>query len=483
MVFAKVHAEPRVAAPPGSAPNSTVANRSRSAWVYVLTPVLLLVAAVWLYRGRVPATARQVPAPLSASIHASPLPAAAALGPLAAPTPGPDQAPLVPSSMPPARMTAADRARVESLIRKVNTRVPIAADDVRAAEELRARFADEPVLSQLLEAVLLGWSEQLRLQRALAAASEALQRAIALRPASLAPRLALLDLQLDREDWPVAAQTARDALVVDPRSASALEGLGRALLRLGRDQEASEALTRAGTPGATALLNKLRNGMVNESGMRHQELAAFTLRYDGEAHETVGREILRALDHHFATLTLLYDHRPSAPVQVILFSREQYYEAAQAPIWSGGVFDNVDGRIRVPIGGLDPKLTPQIESTLLHELTHAFVADITHGTAPRELHEGLAQFNEGKRLDSMLSSNYLTALADGRVGGVYGLYWGALAFAEYLFDMRGQSGINDLLRSMGETRDVNAAFRGVYGHDFNEMRQAAQQRLQQRYGS
>ena len=49
--------------------------------------------------------------------------------------------------------------------------------------------------------------------------------------------------------------------------------------------------------------------------------------------------------------------------------------------------------------------------------------------------------------------------------------------------MRGQSGINDLLRSMGETRDVNAAFRGVYGHDFNEMRQAAQQRLQQRYGS
>jgi len=182
-------------------------------------------------------------------------------------------------------------------------------------------------------------------------------------------------------------------------------------------------------------------------------------------------------------LTLLFDHRPSAPIQVILFSREQYYEAANAPSWSGGVFDNVDGRIRVPIGGLEPKLTPELDGVLLHELTHAFVADITHGTAPRDLHEGLAQFNEGKRLESLVPPKYLTSLADGRVDGVYGLYWGALVFAEYLVDMRGQSGINDLLRSMGETRDANAAFRSVYGHNLAEMRQAAQQRLQQRHGS
>jgi tetratricopeptide (TPR) repeat protein len=380
-------------------------------------------------------------------------------------------------------MTSAERARVELLIRKVNMRMPIAAEDVRAAEDLRARFPEESILSQLLEALLLSWSQQLRQQQAPAAAIEALQRAIALRPTSLTPRLALLDLQLDREDWPAAAQTARDALSLDPRSPIALEGLGRALLRLGRDQEASEVLSRAGTPGAEALLRKLRQGMLNETGMRQQELSAFTLRYDGEAHESVGREILLALDHHFATLTILYDHRPSAPVQVILFSREQYAEAAQAPSWSGGVFDNIDGRIRLPIGGLEPKLTPELDSTLLHELTHAFVADITHGMAPRDLHEGLAQFNEGKRLESIVPPDYLTALADGRVGGVWGLYWGALALVEYLEDMRGQSGINDLLRSMGETRDVDGACRSVYGQDLKELREAARRRLQQRHGS
>jgi len=380
-------------------------------------------------------------------------------------------------------MTGADRARVESLIRKVNQRAAIVAEDVRAGEELSARFPEELILRQLLEALLLGWSEQLHRQHALTAAIEAVQRAIAMQPASLAPRLALLALHLDREDWPAAAQAAREALQIDPGSPTALEGLGRALMRLGRDEEAREALSRAGTPVAEALLSQLRRGMLNESGMRQQELAAFTLRYDGETHEAVGREILRALDHHFATLTMLYDHRPSAPVQVILFSREQYYEAANAPSWSGGVFDNIDGRIRLPIGGLEPKLTPQLDSTLLHELTHAFVADITHGTAPRDLHEGLAQFNEGKRLDTLVPAGYLAPLADGRVGGVYGLYWGALAFAEYLFDMRGQGGVNDLLRSMGEARDVDAACRSVYGHSLNELRQAAQERLQQRYGS
>src|SRR6185503_2734557 len=123
----------------------------------------------------------------------------------------------------------------------------------------------------------------------------------------------------------------------------------------------------------------------------------------GQEHEGVGREILRALERHYATLASTLDHQPAASIPVILFSGQAYYDAAGAPAWSGGAYDTLDGRIRIPIGGLTPSLTPDMDGTLIHELTHAFVADRSRGVAPREIQEGLAQYMEGKRLGSALT--------------------------------------------------------------------------------
>src|SRR6185369_16136765 len=108
-------------------------------------------------------------------------------------------------------------------------------------------------------------------------------------------------------------------------------------------------------------------------------LSHFSVRYDGEAHESVGHEILRALERHYATLASSLDHQPAATISVILFTNQAYYDASGAPAWSGGAYDTLDGHIRVPIGGLTSSLTPDMDGTLLHELTHAFVADRTHG--------------------------------------------------------------------------------------------------------
>ena len=88
--------------------------------------------------------------------------------------------------------------------------------------------------------------------------------------------------------------------------------------------------------------------------MTEQQLSHFHVRYDGDAHEDVGREILRALERHYATLAGALDHQPPAdhPGDPLLASRPTTTPAG-APAWSGGVFDHLDGRIRVPIGGLD----------------------------------------------------------------------------------------------------------------------------------
>ena len=123
-----------------------------------------------------------------------------------------------------------------------------------------------------------------------------------------------------------------------------------------------------------------------------------------------------------------------------------------------------------------------MDGTLIHEVTHAFVADLTHGVCPRDMQEGLAQYMEGKRLRDMLTDGQITALAQGRIQGVGGFYLGALSFVEYLMGQRGQGGINDLLRAMGETGNVDEAFRQVYGRDHRAMKQMWAARLHQRYG-
>ena len=124
-----------------------------------------------------------------------------------------------------------------------------------------------------------------------------------------------------------------------------------------------------------------------------------------------------------------------------------------------------------------------MDRTLIHELTHAFVADRTRGLAPRDIQEGLAQYMEGQRVTTVLTPQQLTLLADGRAGGVGGFYLYSLSFVEYLIASRGMGGMNDLVRAMGETGSVDEAFRQVYGQDHKATAQAWFQRLHQQHGS
>src|SRR5205823_11633712 len=122
-----------------------------------------------------------------------------------------------------------------------------------------------------------------------------------------------------------------------------------------------------------AAKERIEKTMADESGMAERRLAHFNVRYDGEEHEAIGREILRALERHYATLVGAFDFEPTNTIPVILFTREAYYDAAGAPSWAGGNFDGTDGRIRLPIGGLTTSLSPYLDGVLIHELTHAFV--------------------------------------------------------------------------------------------------------------
>jgi hypothetical protein len=339
---------------------------------------------------------------------------------------------------------------------------------------------------ELLEAVLISAATAETDARRFDAAAALAERAVSLAPQSPHARRGLLDVRLGKGDWTAAEQAGRALLALSPEDPAGARGVAHALIRQDRSREAIELLSaflsQHEDEGTRALLNRIRHDQASEQSLDEAKLAHFHVRYDGEAHEEIGREILRLLERHYATLALSFDHQPTQPVPVILLSSQSYYDATGAPAWSGGQYDSFDGRVRIPIGGLSAALSPELDGTLVHELTHSFVADLSRGLAPRELHEGLAQYMEGRRM-SQLDPDRLRALADGRLREVSGFYFGALWLVEDLLAQHGQGGINDLLRAMSSTGSMDEAFRGVYGRDFSGLQRQAQERLRQRHGS
>jgi tetratricopeptide (TPR) repeat protein len=493
VIFAKLHT--RAARPPRSrTPSRSVAARrpaarassrsGRPALLLLLLVLALGLAVFYFGLGRT----GPLDSPRTVVVAAPTPPSATTLPPVnsaSAPPPAP-----VPTSVPTSapqnaiadQVLEADLETARRLVDRLNSRGAVAAADVDAAERLLASYPDQGRLEDLLVNVLLAAARQARERRDVDDAAARLRRAAELQPDKAELPAALANLFLESGRWPEAETAARRALELDPDNADAHQALGFALFRQDRNREARNALEDAWAlrpdPATRALLDRIAKEMLDEQGMKQQTLSHFNLRYDGEEHEQVGRAILRALDRHYATLVRTFDHQPETTIPVILFTRQAYHDTTDAPLWAGGHYSSTDGRIRVPIGGLTERLTPELDGTLIHEITHAFVADISAQTCPRSIHEGLAQYMEGKRS----SAQELEALADGRVGGIRLDYVGGLAFVEYLLGQRGQGGINDLLRAMGETGDEDEAFRRVYGQDHGSTKQRWLGRLRQTHG-
>ena len=490
VILAKA-SSPRPARPPvrpaGRAPSSGPPGASL-ALAGLGIAVVLLGVGLHLRRPTVPATPvtdreedpRLAQPDETAADETIPVP----VGPVEVP-PVPEEVDRAGEALRAARAADPDQEVASRLAERLRARLPVSPDDVRQAEELYARYPAPA--RDLLEAVLIGAAATHRRARRTDAALALLERARVVAPGSPNGLRALLALRAEAGDWPAAEAAARDLLALRPADAEAGRGLAYALVRQDRSREAADFLgafvESSGDPEARALLERIRRDGAPEAALDEARLAHFHVRYDGEAHEDVGREIVRLAERHYATLVRTFDHQPKAPIPVVLLSRESYYDATGAPAWSGGLYDSFDGRVRIPIGGLTASLDSDLEGTLLHELVHAFVTDMSRGLAPREIHEGLAQLTEGKRSETLAGEEGLRALADGRLRGVAGFYLSALAFVEDLVAQRSQGGINDLLRTMAETGNSDEAFRRVYGKSMAGLRRDWAARLRQRHGS
>jgi hypothetical protein len=237
--------------------------------------------------------------------------------------------------------------------------------------------------------------------------------------------------------------------------------------------------------------------------------------------ESVGRDMLALLEPQYSAVALTLDHQMNRPIPVVILQDAEYRAVTGAPVWAGGQFDNEDGTITIPLGLLDrveftdPETQREWEATqrnwrekvLIHETAHAFIEDMSGSMAPREIHEGLAQvlerevtkdrtdlsvaLAEGAKTEAARrhpndteAQQQFTTAALGRLfqeirtagsrhaGTVRSVYLGGELFVEYLVRQRSMGGMRDLLKTMAQERNVDAAFERVYGRSYDGTRRA-----------
>ena len=305
-------------------------------------------------------------------------------------------------------------------------------------------------------------------------------------------------LRLQLGDWKGAEQSARKfESMAGARSAQVALQLAMAVSRLDQVDEALSILNRplfepceGGSTSAEFLvvcpqardlrtqLGKLHTAQAGK-GMLQSE--RFAVRFDGETQMGVARDVLFVLDRAYARLAEIYNHRPATKIPVILHSGEDYYEKTGAPRWSGGQYSSHDGNIQIPIRGLSSNLPRDMEDTLVHELSHAFADDMSGGLIPRDLNEGLAQYMEGQRFESVLGPSELRRLANTRRVDVMSFYMLSLVVSQQLVQSRGQGPINDMLRGMRETGSADGGFKKVYGSGYEALKKDILETFWRRY--
>ena len=291
--------------------------------------------------------------------------------------------------------------------------------------------------------------------------------------------LALLTLTyVRRSDYPFARFYLDLAEQRAPRAPpEAYEVLGEVYYSLNRLEDALlawEHFRRLGgeNPAALRRLTRVRQELALASGQRHFETEKFSFFWDPAISPGIVERIADRLDATYREQSAFFGTELPAAQIVILYAGRSYFSLVSVPDWVSGVFD---GKIRV---SLDPDggLTDELSAVMAHELAHSFIRHGSADRAPGWLHEGLAQWWEGKRIpryeirnDFRARSPYSLREMEGNLAGrsdraaARANYVQALAVVEYLFERHGAGTVACLVRDLGEGRTFPEALRAEIG--------------------
>lgn len=238
---------------------------------------------------------------------------------------------------------------------------------------------------------------------------------------------------------------------------------------------------------ASKKIDRIRREERIESKLLKKESAHFILKFEGtEEREYEAPEILETLEEAYKKVGADLNYYPKVKTAVIIYpSKEKFRYVTYVHSKTGGLYD---GKIRVPLS-IELEVAEHFKRTLVHEYTHHVIDLKTKDNCPHWLHEGLAQYEDGryeedlekeeKRMEVLtlkLEKNMLVPLK------YLGPYWQSentemvsLAYSEaytatkYLIKRYGLKGINKLLEKLGEGVSIDEALEEVFYLDYQTL--------------
>ncbi|MBI5562296.1 MAG: tetratricopeptide repeat protein [Deltaproteobacteria bacterium] len=277
-----------------------------------------------------------------------------------------------------------------------------AGEYAKAGEILRAALKEEPDSAEVKDALARALNKDAITRYnagRFAEARDILTEAVEVSKSdALVRNLANAQIRLD--DYKGAAETL-EPLSGDPMVRTELVNL---YLRLANDAYKGNRMAEAAdyyekalalAPGDSDLRKaavKVRAEAEAEARMTRTEVSHFTVKYEGGENAVAGHLIGLVLEEAYHKVGSDLDFYPDDRIEALLYSKEMFRDVTGSPSWAGALFD---GRIKAPAGGVTEK-TDLLEKVIFHEYTHAVIHRIGGERVPTWLHEGLAQYEEGK---------------------------------------------------------------------------------------
>ena len=292
--------------------------------------------------------------------------------------------------------------------------------------------------------------------------------------------------RLKQGDLSAATTQLEKAVALDSASKEARFLLGEAYYQQNKLTEAGAQWDEVlkldpAWPGLQEKIDKLARENSVEADFTAYDAGHFQLRYAEALSEATRDGVFRVLEDAYKSVgEKLGGAFPTEPVQVVLYSGEQFAEATQSAAHVGALFD---GKIRAPITGKNKRfLTPQVLSTrLTHEYVHVVLAQIGGGRVPWWLNEGLAETfsrqmdqSRERMLRKAYAADHASSLADLEARQLDQLDANELALAyaqahaatQILWNEGGTKKTADAIRRMKDGSPPQDAIKEAFGMDY-----------------
>ena len=301
----------------------------------------------------------------------------------------------------------------------------------------------------------------------------------------------------NKRQYAISESLLKESISLDASNPYAFELLGEIANLNHKLDEAEQYYRKAFSLNPDLKLREKYEKLIREKNIdkMHQEYSDehFIIRYRNNEN-LEGSAVRSDLREAYRTISQDFGYYPNYKIPVLLYDRNEYETLmGSIPHWSGALYD---GKIRLPV--YQSAVTDvDLKKLIFHELTHAFVLDLSQMKCPVWLNEGLAQYEENKakpidlrtlefaarskslvNLDELMFQDISKNFSQDQVTL---FYLESFSFVSYLIDQSRLYNVKQLLIALGKETPFPKAFEKAFGRSLEEFATRWRKDLEDQY--